>query len=136
MSITPEPVVRAILCAASHFLKSHFRKADGLASEDVTILIQQPEPLTFPAEAIKVAIEEYKDKYGESIHNLIKHHILPHFYAIELMMALYTVGHLKISYLLAEHGYELSGMSVSETISIHWSGYTLANRTAYNPRHQ
>ncbi|HOK54387.1 MAG TPA: hypothetical protein PKV43_07965, partial [Armatimonadota bacterium] len=84
-------------------------KADGLASEDVTILDPAAGTLTFPAEAIKVAIEEYKDKYGSgSIHNLIKHHILPHFYAIELMMAPYTVGHLKISYLLAEHGYELS----------------------------
>ncbi len=106
---TPEPVVRYNVRSIHSLLKSHFRKADELASEDVTILDPAAGTLTFPAEAIKVAIEEYKDKYGSgSIHNLIKHHILPHFYAIELMMAPYTVGHLKISYLLAEHGYELS----------------------------
>lgn len=106
---TPEPVVRYIVRSVHSLLKSHFCKADGLASEDVTILDPAAGTLTFPAEAIKVAIEEHKGKYGSgSIHNLIKHHILPHFYAIELMMAPYTVGHLKISYLLAEHGYELS----------------------------
>lgn len=106
---TPEPVVRYIVCSIHSLLKSHFAKDDGLASEDVTILDPAAGTLTFPAEAIKVAIEELKGKYGSgSIHKLIREHILPHFYAIELMMAPYTVGHLKISYLLAEHGYELS----------------------------
>ncbi len=106
---TPEPVVRYIVRSIHSLLKSHFGKDDGLASEDVTILDPAAGTLTFPAEAIKVAIEEHEGKYGSgSVHKLIKHHILPHFHAIELMMAPYTVGHLKISYLLAEHGYELS----------------------------
>ncbi len=106
---TPEPVVRYIVRSIHSLLKSHFGLADGLASEEVTILDPAAGTLTFPAEAIKVAIEEHKGKYGSgSIHKLIKHNILPHFYAIELMMAPYTVGHLKISYLLAEHDYELS----------------------------
>lgn len=106
---TPDPVVRYIVRSIHSLLKSHFAKDDGLASDDVTILDPAAGTLTFPAEAIKVAIEEHKSKYGSgSIHKLIKHHILTHFYAIELMMAPYTVGHLKISYLLAEHGYELS----------------------------
>ena len=106
---TPEPVVRYIVRSIHSLLKSRFGKDDGLASEDVTILDPAAGTLTFPAEAIKVAIEEHEGKYGSgSVHKLIKHHILPHFHAIELMMAPYTVGHLKISYLLAEHGYELS----------------------------
>ena len=106
---TPEPVVRYIVRSIHSLLKSHFGKDDGLASEDVTILDPAAGTLTFPAEAIKVAIEEHKGNYGSgSVHKLIKHHILPHFHAIELMMAPYTVGHLKIGYLLAEHGYELS----------------------------
>lgn len=106
---TPEPVVRYIVRSIHSILKSHFGKADGLASDDVTILDPAAGTLTFPAEAIKLAIEEHKDKYGSGgTHRLIKEHILPHFYAIELMMAPYTVGHLKISYLLAEQDYELS----------------------------
>lgn len=106
---TPDPVVRYIVRSIHSLLKSHFGKADGLASEDVTILDPAAGTLTFPAEAIKIALEEYKNTYGSGgKHKLIKEHILPHFYAIELMMAPYTVGHLKISYLLSEHGYEMS----------------------------
>lgn len=106
---TPEPAVRYIVNSIHSLLKLRFAKDDGLASEDVTILDPAAGTLTFPAEAINVSIEEYKNKYGSgSIHKLIKNHILPDFYAIELMMAPYTVGHLKISYLLDEHGYKLS----------------------------
>lgn len=106
---TPEPVVGYIVRAIHSLLKSHFGMADGLASEEVTILDPAAGTLTFPAEAISLAIQEHRDKYGDGgIHNLIKRHILPNFYAIELMMAPYTVGHLKISYLLAEHGYEFA----------------------------
>ena len=106
---TPEPVVRYIVRSIHSILKSHFGKEDGLASVGVTILDPAAGTLTFPAEAIKLAIEEHSAKYGSgSIHKLIKEQILPHFYAIELMMAPYTVGHLKISYLLAEHGYEMA----------------------------
>ncbi len=106
---TPEPVVRYIVGSIHSLLQSHFSKEDGLASADVTILDPAAGTLTFPAEAIKLAIETHTAKYGSgSIHKLIKEHILPHFYALELMMAPYTVGHLKISYLLAEHDYELN----------------------------
>ncbi|MCB5272209.1 MAG: N-6 DNA methylase [Candidatus Cloacimonetes bacterium] len=106
---TPEPVVGYIVRSIHSLLKSHFGLADGLASPEVTILDPAAGTLTFPAEAIKVAISEHSEKYGSGgIHKLIKEHILPHFHAIELMMAPYTVGHLKISYLLAEHGYEMA----------------------------
>ncbi len=106
---TPDPVVRYIVRSIHSLLKTHFGKTDGLASEDVTILDPAAGTLTFPAEAIKLAIDESESKYGTgNTHKLIKEQILPHFYAIELMMAPYTVGHLKISYLLSEHGYEMS----------------------------
>lgn len=106
---TPEPVVRYIVRSIHSLLKSHFDKADGLASFDVTLLDPAAGTLTFPAVAIRTAIDEYIEKYGDgNVHKLIKEHILPHFYAIELMMAPYTVGHLKIGYLLAEMKYEMS----------------------------
>ena len=105
---TPDPVVRYIVRSIHSLLKSHFAKTDGLASEDVTILDPAAGTLTFPAEAIKLAINESESKYGSgNTHRLIKEHILPDFYAIELMMAPYTVGHLKISYLLSEHDYKM-----------------------------
>ncbi len=64
--------------------------------------------LTFPAEAIRLAIDEVKNKYGEgSIRPLIKDHVLRNFYAFELMMAPYAIGHLKIGFVLDEYGYRL-----------------------------
>ncbi|MDY0152133.1 MAG: N-6 DNA methylase, partial [Candidatus Cloacimonas sp.] len=106
---TPEPVVRYIVKSIHNILKSHFNLKDGLADSAVTLLDPAAGTLTFPAEAIKLAVQEYTSKYGSgSIKQMIKNHILPHFYALELMMAPYTVGHLKISYLLDELGYQLA----------------------------
>ncbi|MEA2022118.1 MAG: type ISP restriction/modification enzyme, partial [Candidatus Caldatribacteriota bacterium] len=52
---------------------------------------------------------EYVKKYGEGgLHSWIKKHILPDFYAFELMMAPYAIGHLKIGFILDELGYSLS----------------------------
>jgi hypothetical protein len=61
-------------------LKSHFGLADGLADENVKLLDPAGGTLTFPAEAIRVAAEEYKEKYGEGgLHGWIKKHILANF---------------------------------------------------------
>lgn len=106
---TPEPVVRYIVKSIHSILKSHFNLKDGLADSAVTLLDPAAGTLTFPAEAIQLAVQEYTSKYGSgSIKQMIKNHVLPHFYALELMMAPYTVGHLKISYLLDELGYQLT----------------------------
>ncbi|MDD3536561.1 MAG: N-6 DNA methylase [Candidatus Cloacimonetes bacterium] len=105
---TPEPVVRYIVHSINSLLKSHFGLTQGFASDGVTVLDPAAGTLTFPAEAIRVAIEEHISHKGSGdIHGFIQNKILKNFYAIELMMAPYTVGHLKISYLLAEYGYDL-----------------------------
>jgi len=60
------------------------------------------------AETAKLAVGEFVSKYGEGgRENFIKDHILRNFYAFELMMAPYAVGHLKMSFLLEELGYRL-----------------------------
>jgi len=105
---TPESVVGYIVRSIHKLLKEKFGKADGFADSAVTLLDPAAGTLTFPAEAIRQAVEEYRGKYGESVTQLIKDHILKDFYAFELMMAPYTVGHLKIGFTLAECGYELS----------------------------
>jgi len=105
---TPEPVVGYIVRSVHQLLKSKFNLNDGLASEEVTLLDPAGGTLTFPAEAIKLAVEEYATKYGDGgIRNFIKNHILKNFYAFELMMAPYAIGHLKIGFLLDELGYRL-----------------------------
>lgn len=105
---TPEPVVRYIVRSVHNILKTHFKMSDGLADEGVTLLDPAGGTLTFPAEAIKLAITEYTEKYGEGgVEKLISNQILKNFYAFELMMAPYAIGHIKISFLLEELGHTL-----------------------------
>jgi predicted helicase len=60
------------------------------------------------AEAAKCAVEEFVRKYGKGGKDkFIKEHVLKNFYAFELMMAPYAVGHLKMAFLLEELGYKL-----------------------------
>lgn len=105
---TPEPVVRYIVRSVHELLKTHFDLADGLAAKEVTLLDPAGGTLTFPAEAIKLAVDEYTGKYGDGgLHGFISSQILKNFYAFELMMAPYAIGHIKISFLLDELGYTI-----------------------------
>lgn len=107
---TPEPVVKYIVKSVHELLKSHFGLRDGLADPSVTVLDPAAGTLTFPAEAIKLAVSEYVDKYGEGgKQDFIRNQILKNFYALELMMAPYAIGHMKMSYLLESLGYHLQG---------------------------
>ncbi|MBP8718124.1 MAG: N-6 DNA methylase [Candidatus Atribacteria bacterium] len=106
---TPEPVVNYIVRAIHSLLKTHFHLPDGLASPEVKLLDPAAGTLTFPVKAITLAAEEYSNKYGEgALHQWIKNHILPNYFAFELMMAPYAIGHLKIGFILDELGYKLS----------------------------
>ncbi len=105
---TPEPVVSYIVRSLHSILKEQFGKADGFADKDVTVLDPAAGTLTFLAETAKLAVDEFVSKYGEGgKENFIKEHILKNFYAFELMMAPYAIGHLKMSFLLEELGYRL-----------------------------
>jgi predicted helicase len=105
---TPESVVSYIVRSLHNILKNHFNRQDGFANDTVTVLDPAAGTLTFLAEASKLAVEEFVSKYGEGgKENFIKEQILKNFYAFELMMAPYAVGHLKMSFLLEELGYML-----------------------------
>jgi type I restriction-modification system DNA methylase subunit len=105
---TPKPVVSYIVRSLHILLKGKFGLENGLGNENVTILDPAAGTLTFLAEAIKEATKEIVSKFGEGTRsNFIKEHILKNFYAFELMVAPYAIGHLKISFLLEEFGYIL-----------------------------
>jgi predicted helicase len=105
---TPEPVVKYIVRAIHDLLKTHFNLQDGLASKEVTLLDPAGGTLTFPAEAIKLAVKEFTDKYGDGgLNQFFQNHILKHYFAFELMMAPYAIGHIKIAFLLEELGYKM-----------------------------
>ncbi|MDH5266336.1 MAG: N-6 DNA methylase [Candidatus Bathyarchaeota archaeon] len=105
---TPESVVSYIVRSLHTVLKEKFDLENGLANEKVTILDPAAGTLTFLAEAIKEATKEIVSKFGEGIRKkFIEEHVLKNFYAFELMVAPYAIGHLKISFLLNELGYTL-----------------------------
>ena len=105
---TPEPVVSYIVRSLHGLLKSAFGLSDGLASEGVTLLDPAAGTMTFVAQAAQVAVAEFETKYGSGgKRDFIRQHVLKNFYALELMMAPYAVGHLKMSFFLDELGHRL-----------------------------
>ena len=109
---TPEPVVRYMVESVHHLLKTRFGARLGLADGErpVTLLDPAAGTLTFPALAVERAAAEHRATWGDAgVPAMIRRHVLPHFYAFELMMAPYAVGHLKIGLVLEALGYRLAG---------------------------
>ncbi|MDW8236729.1 MAG: hypothetical protein RMK98_08950 [Bacteroidia bacterium] len=70
---------------------------DGLADKQVTLLDPAAGTLTFVIEAIRHALDTYAKQYGKgAVETLIRNHILKNFYAFELLMAPYVIGHVRI----------------------------------------
>ncbi len=105
---TPEPVASYIVRSLDHILRERFDKEDGFATTSVTVLDPAGGTLTFPALAAALAVDNATRKYGGGVRDgIIRDHILKNFYAFELMMAPYAVGHMKMGFLLEELGYTL-----------------------------
>lgn len=105
---TPEPVVSYIVRSLHGLLKTEFKKLDGLAANGVTLLDPAAGTMTFVARAAQQAVAEFEAKYGAGAReDFIRRHILKNFYAFELMMAPYAVGHLKMGFFLEELGHRL-----------------------------
>jgi len=105
---TPEPVVQYIVSSINYVLKRHLNKPDGFADKSVTVLDPAAGTLTFLYEAINKAIDEFTKKYGRGAKSaFIRDHILKNFYAFEIKMSPYAIGHLRLSYLLEATGYKL-----------------------------
>jgi len=105
---TPQEIVSYIVRSLNILLKDLFAKADGFATDSVTVLDPAAGTLTFLAETANVAVNDFSVRYGTAgVSELIKNHILKNFYAFELMMAPYAIAHLKMGFLLEELGYKL-----------------------------
>ncbi|MFH1921317.1 MAG: type ISP restriction/modification enzyme, partial [Planctomycetota bacterium] len=106
---TPEPVVGYIVRSLHGLLKTEFGKRDGLASDGVTLLDPAAGTMTFVARAAQQAVAEFEAKYGSGgREDFVRRHVLKNFYAFELMMAPYAVGHLKMGFFLEELGHRLT----------------------------
>src|SRR5436305_14153741 len=92
---TPRPVVSFMVNSVHSLLRSRFGLADGLADPGVVLLDPAAGTLTFLVEAFEVAMDAHAAAHGPGgLAALARDHLVPHFNALELMMAPYAVGHL------------------------------------------
>lgn len=113
---TPLPIVRFIVRAVDHVLKKDFGLADGLADTaklpDGRHKVQVLDPAvgtgTFISAVIRLIYERLieqgqKGRWPAYVH----HDLLPRIHGFELMMAAYTIAHLKLSIAFKQTGFTI-----------------------------
>ncbi len=102
---TPEPVVKYIVRAVDHILKTRFNRPRGLADENALIL----DPAAGTGTFLYFVIEQIKEAFAGQQglwKSYVEKHLLPRIFGFELLMAPYTVAHMNLSLQLKEAGYE------------------------------
>ncbi|NOZ35661.1 MAG: N-6 DNA methylase [Chlorobi bacterium] len=124
---TPEPVVNFIVRAVDDILKTEFNLPDGLADTTKTKIKvkEQGNDKTVEKEVHKVQILDPATGTGTFLAEVVKHiykhkfkamqgvwssyideHLIPRLNGFELLMASYSMAHLKLDMLLTETGYK------------------------------
>nr|QNO55659.1 hypothetical protein AMFAPHJD_00034 [Methanosarcinales archaeon ANME-1 ERB7] len=95
---TPPEVVDYIVKSIHKLLKGKFGKEKGLAEEGLKLLDPAAGTLTFIIRALGRALLELQDnRLGGMIPLNIKNHILSDFYAFEIQVVPYIIGHLRVA---------------------------------------
>jgi len=123
---TPEPAVNFIVRAVDDILKEEFKIPQGLADSSkikikaesettgkkidkevhkVQILDPATGTGTFLAEVVKLIYKKFEGQEGIWA-NYIEEHLIPRLNGFEILMASYTMCHLKLEALLTETGYK------------------------------
>ncbi|MGD0071653.1 MAG: type ISP restriction/modification enzyme [Candidatus Bathyarchaeia archaeon] len=106
---TPAPVVAYIMASVQEFLVRTFGKQDGLADSNVTLLDPASGTLTFPIMGIRLCFKLYsKQGKAGAFPSLVKEHILKNFFAFELLLAPYVIGHFKATLSLQDLGCDIA----------------------------
>ncbi len=102
-------MVDYIVKSIHKLLKDKFGKEKGLAEEGLKLLDPAAGTLTFIIQALRKAEFELLDnRMGGLIPLNIKNHILRDFYAFELQVVPYIIGHLRVAMALEAWEYEFS----------------------------
>jgi len=107
---TPEPVVSYIVRSVDEILKKDFKKPLGLADDEVFVLDPACGTGSFLHEVIRL-IHKRLGEAGElgTWSDYVRKKLLPRIFGFELLMAPYTIAHLKLAMLLKELGYDFRG---------------------------
>lgn len=112
---TPEPIVSFIVRAVDKILQTEFKLPEGLANaaktsegvHKVQILDPATGTGTFLAHVIKYMHEKYFSRQAGAWPAYVKEHLIPRLNGFELLMAPYTMAHIKLGMVLRESGCEL-----------------------------
>jgi len=102
---TPEPVVKYIVRSVDHILQTHFDRPDGLADKDTLILDPAAGTGTFLFYVIEQIYDGFVGQRGRW-KGYVENHLLPRLFGFELLMAPYTVAHMKLGLQLQDTGYD------------------------------
>ena len=100
---TPEPVVGYIVRSVDSLLRSHFDRRDGLASDSVHIL----DPATGTGSFLLAVVEQiHETMRGQRgiWPDYVRRQLLPRLHGFELLMAPYTLAHMRLGLYLGEKG--------------------------------
>ena len=104
---TPEPVISYIVRSVDHLLQTKFHKPLGLADPEVMILDPACGTGTFLFYVVKLIHERFTENQQlGSWNSYVEEKLLPRLFGFELLVAPYTIAHLKMGMLLEEYGYE------------------------------
>lgn len=104
---TPEPVVDYIVRGVDWLLANRFDKPDGLADPSALILDPATGTATFLRKVIDLIHQRVDGQHGAGAWpGYVRAQLLPRIFGFELMMAPYTVAHLKLALQLQESGFE------------------------------
>ena len=156
---TPTPVVKFIIREVDRILKEDFGIADGIASAEtcerevetqpwrmpgerkdrltktvqthrVQILDPAVGTATFLNETIKYIYEQKRENQAGQWPSYVREHLIPRLFGFELMMAPYTIAHLKLSMTLQDTGVTDLG---NERLNVYLTN-TLEEGTPYQQR--
>ncbi|MHA1795390.1 MAG: N-6 DNA methylase, partial [Promethearchaeota archaeon] len=107
---TPPEVVSFIVRSTNKILESEFNKQNGFLDNSVVVLDFACGTGTFLVIIFEEMLEKLKLRGEEKqLAGLVRDHFLKNFYGFEYLIAPYAVAHLKLSQVLADNGYKLSG---------------------------
>ncbi len=103
---TPEPVVGYIVRSVDALLRRDFGRHAGLADEQTLIL----DPATGTATFLHAVVQQIyatleRQGMAGQWNSYVPAHLLPRLFGFELLMAPYTIAHLKLGLLLQQYGY-------------------------------
>lgn len=104
---SPDPVVDYIVRGVDWLLVNRFSKSEGLADPSALVLDPATGTATFLRKVIALIHQRVVDQgMGGAWPSYVRSQLLPRIFGFELMMAPYTVAHLKLALQLQESGFE------------------------------